>query len=201
MLCHVDLNQLVSQLPAPFILLGDFKGHSPLWGHDDTNSRGRQIEQLISDHCLCLLNNDEKTYFDAPTRSFHSLDLAICSPVLLPLLKFDVDQDLHNSDYFPLLVTHVNGAGTRIRPPTYHFHRADWDKFTRLAIITGTMVQNRPLDEAAFNVTEAIRNAADAAIPKTSNSPRKLCKPWWNASCQQKGTKEGVGYFQEVPHH
>ncbi|GFY17258.1 putative RNA-directed DNA polymerase from transposon X-element [Trichonephila clavipes] len=37
---QVDLNQLVSQLPAPFILLGDFNGHSPLWGHDDTNSRG-----------------------------------------------------------------------------------------------------------------------------------------------------------------
>ncbi|GFX10881.1 RNA-directed DNA polymerase from mobile element jockey [Trichonephila clavipes] len=29
---QVDLNQLVSQLPAPFILLGDFNGHSPLWG-------------------------------------------------------------------------------------------------------------------------------------------------------------------------
>ncbi|GFX25534.1 putative RNA-directed DNA polymerase from transposon X-element [Trichonephila clavipes] len=47
------------------------------------------------------------------------------------------------------------------------------------------MVQNRAVDEAVFNVTEAIRNAANAAIPKTSNSPRKLCKPWWNASCQQ----------------
>ncbi|GFW97573.1 putative RNA-directed DNA polymerase from transposon X-element [Trichonephila clavipes] len=29
---QVDLNHLVSQLPAPFILLGDFNGHSPLWG-------------------------------------------------------------------------------------------------------------------------------------------------------------------------
>ncbi|GFX06658.1 hypothetical protein TNCV_382541 [Trichonephila clavipes] len=37
---QVDLNHLVSQLPAPFILLGDFNGHSPLWGHDVTNSRG-----------------------------------------------------------------------------------------------------------------------------------------------------------------
>ncbi|GFW06955.1 hypothetical protein TNCV_1539341 [Trichonephila clavipes] len=32
--------------------------------------RGRQIEQLISDHCLCLLNNDEKTYFHAPRGHF-----------------------------------------------------------------------------------------------------------------------------------
>ncbi|GFX24541.1 putative RNA-directed DNA polymerase from transposon X-element [Trichonephila clavipes] len=58
------------------------------------------------------------------------------------------------------------------------------------------MVQNRAVDEAVFNVTEAIRNAADAAIPKTSNSPRKLCKPWWNASCQQaKRNKGGRGVF------
>ncbi|GFS90849.1 probable RNA-directed DNA polymerase from transposon X-element [Trichonephila clavipes] len=198
---QVDLNQLVSQLPAPFILLGDFNGHSPLWGHDDTNSRGRQIEQLISDHCLCLLNNDEKTYFHAPTRTFHSLDLAICSPPLLPMLNFEVANDLHNSDHFPLLVSHVNGAGTRFRPPTYHFHRADWDKFTRLAIITGTMVQNRAVDEAVFTVTEAIRNAADAAIPKTSNSPRTLCKPWWNASCQQakKEQRRAWGIFRRYP--
>ncbi|GFV58944.1 putative RNA-directed DNA polymerase from transposon X-element [Trichonephila clavipes] len=63
---QVDLNHLVSQLPAPFILLGDFNGHSPLWGMM-IQTRGRQIEQLISDHCLCLLKNDEKTYFHAPT--------------------------------------------------------------------------------------------------------------------------------------
>ncbi|GFU07091.1 putative RNA-directed DNA polymerase from transposon X-element [Trichonephila clavipes] len=200
---QVDLNQLVSQLPAPFILLGDFNGHSPLRGHDDTNSHGRQIKQSISDHCLCLLNNDEKTYFHAPTSTFHSLDLAIYSPTLLPMLNFEVDDDLHNSDHFPLLVSHVNGAGTRVRPPTYHFHRADWDKFTRLAIITGTMVQNRAVDDAVLNVTESIRNAADAAIRKTSNSTRKLCKPWWNASCQQakKEQRRAWGYFQEVPHH
>ncbi|GFV81160.1 putative RNA-directed DNA polymerase from transposon X-element [Trichonephila clavipes] len=174
---QVDLKQLVCQLPAPFILLGDFNGHNPLWGHNDTNSRGRQIEQLISDHCLCLLNNDEKTYFHAPTRTFHSLDLAICSPTLLLLLNFEVDKDLHNSVHFPLLVSHVDGAGTRVRPPTCHFHRADWEKFTRLAVITGTMVQNRAVDDAVLNDTECIRNAADAAIPKTSNSTRKLCKP------------------------
>ncbi|GFS63577.1 putative RNA-directed DNA polymerase from transposon X-element [Trichonephila clavipes] len=63
------------------------------------------------------------------------------------------------------------------------------------------MVQNRAVDEAVFNVTEAIRNAADAAIPKTSNSPRKLCKPWWNASCQQakKEQRRAWGIFRRYP--
>ncbi|GFS70537.1 putative RNA-directed DNA polymerase from transposon X-element [Trichonephila clavipes] len=39
---QVDLNRLVNQLPAPFILLGDFNGYSPLWGHDGTNSPTQQ---------------------------------------------------------------------------------------------------------------------------------------------------------------
>ncbi|GBN18768.1 hypothetical protein AVEN_39699-1 [Araneus ventricosus] len=43
-----DLETLVDQLPTPFILLGDFNGHSTLWCSDVTNSRGRQIERLIS---------------------------------------------------------------------------------------------------------------------------------------------------------
>ncbi|GFT33374.1 putative RNA-directed DNA polymerase from transposon X-element, partial [Trichonephila clavipes] len=40
-----DLNDLVDQLPAPFVILGDFNGHSTLWGSVKTNHRGRQIEQ------------------------------------------------------------------------------------------------------------------------------------------------------------
>ncbi|GBM69287.1 hypothetical protein AVEN_171741-1, partial [Araneus ventricosus] len=79
-----DLETLVDQLPTPFLLLGDFNGCSALWRSDVTNTRGRQIEQLISNNCLCLLNNNEKTYFHEPTRTFHSLDLAICSPTLMP---------------------------------------------------------------------------------------------------------------------
>ncbi|GFW10289.1 hypothetical protein TNCV_4812571 [Trichonephila clavipes] len=63
------------------------------------------------------------------------------------------------------------------------------------------MVQNGAVDEAVFNVTEAIRNAADAAIPRTSNYPQKLCKPWWNASRQQakKAQRRAWGIFRRYP--
>ncbi|GBN19842.1 hypothetical protein AVEN_198109-1, partial [Araneus ventricosus] len=84
---HIDqtnLNNLMLQLPEPFVILGDLNGHSQIWGSDDTNSRGRQIEKLLHVHNLCLLNTDEITHFHTPTRTFHSIDLAICSPSLLP---------------------------------------------------------------------------------------------------------------------
>ncbi|GFT60628.1 hypothetical protein TNCV_1966961 [Trichonephila clavipes] len=51
-----DLNNLVDQLPAPFVILGDFNGHSTLWGSVKMNPRSRQIEQAdnaarsMSDH-------------------------------------------------------------------------------------------------------------------------------------------------------
>ncbi|GBN51438.1 hypothetical protein AVEN_151283-1 [Araneus ventricosus] len=127
-----DLNILVDQLPAPFVLLGDFNGHSTLWGSESTNSRGRQMEQFISDYYLCLLNND-KTYFHEPTRAFHTLDLAICSPELLPFLKFSLEGDLHNSDHFALIISPADNSVTQ-SPPTYFFQRADWAVFARLAL-------------------------------------------------------------------
>ncbi|GFW52165.1 putative RNA-directed DNA polymerase from transposon X-element [Trichonephila clavipes] len=58
------------------------------------------------------------------------------------------------------------------------------------------MVQNRAVDDALLNVTEAIRHPK--AIPKTSNSTRKLCTPWRNASCQQpKRNKAGRGLWRK----
>ncbi|GFX26023.1 hypothetical protein TNCV_2273641 [Trichonephila clavipes] len=50
------------------------------------------------------------------------------------------------------------------------------------AVITCAMVPDRAVDAAAFDIIDAI-SATDASIPKTSNSHRKLCIPWWNSVC------------------
>ncbi|GBM14721.1 hypothetical protein AVEN_130589-1, partial [Araneus ventricosus] len=185
-----QLNNLVDQVPKPFLLLGDFNGHSALWGSDSTNSRGRQIEQFISNNCLCLLNNDEKTYFHEPTRSFHSLDLAICSPDLLPLLNFEVGDDLHNSDHFPLIVSHADSGGAIQLPPRYLFQRADWAAFMQLAGVTEAMVSTADISEAVQHVVDIIINAADNTIPKSSPRLRKFRRPWWNEACRDSYRKQ-----------
>ncbi|GBN04876.1 hypothetical protein AVEN_124487-1 [Araneus ventricosus] len=169
-----DLDTLVDLLLTPFILLGDFNGHINLWGSDVTNSRGRQIERLISNNCLCLLNNDEKTYFHEPTRTFHSLDLAICSPTLMPLLNFSVGSDLYNNDHFPLIVSYANSGGAVRYPPRYLFQRADWEKFMQLADVTESMVCTADITEAVQNVVDCIINAANNSIPKCSPRPRNF---------------------------
>ena len=57
-----DLEHLIQQLPAPFVLVGDLNAHSPLWGDVRQDSRGKMVEKLLNDYNLCLLNTGEPTY-------------------------------------------------------------------------------------------------------------------------------------------
>ena len=50
------------QLPAHFVFLGDFSGHSPLWDDARHDSRGQTLEQTLNDYKLCLLRTGEHTY-------------------------------------------------------------------------------------------------------------------------------------------
>ena len=75
-----EFDELIDQLPKPFVLVGDFNAHSSLWGCRDTNVKGRQIEDFISEHNLCLLNDKNHIYLHPATGSYSSLDLTLCSP-------------------------------------------------------------------------------------------------------------------------
>ncbi|GBN98558.1 RNA-directed DNA polymerase from mobile element jockey [Araneus ventricosus] len=199
---RTDLNNLISQLPSPFIILGDLNGHSPFWGSTDANSRGLQIEQLLADHNLCLLNSDEKTHFHLPTRTFHSVNLPICSPFLLPFFSLTVDNDLYNSDHFPLIITDNRHYPTNsYRPPKYVLNAANWQKFTSLANINSDTIKSSSIEQALSYIVNTIIEAADSSIPKTSGKRKRQNKPWWNAECQQayKIQRKAWGIFRRYP--
>ena len=40
-----ELNNLIEQLPKPFILMGDFNSHKIIWGSKTTNKRGQILEK------------------------------------------------------------------------------------------------------------------------------------------------------------
>ena len=42
-----DLQDVIDQHPSPFIQMGDFNGHHTLWGSEDINNKGQQLEDLI----------------------------------------------------------------------------------------------------------------------------------------------------------
>ena len=117
------------QLPAPFVLIGDFNAHSRLWGDMWQDSRGQMVEKLLNDYNLCLLNTGEPTYRHDPSLA----------------LEFDwlAHNDLCRSDHFPVILK------TSLRddePAAEHwkFDRADWMSFR-------TLCESRLSDELALS--------------------------------------------------
>lgn len=77
-----ELEDLIDQLPPPFLLLGDFNAHNPLWGSPRRDSRGGVIERVLRSTGLCILNNSQPTYYSPTTNTFTSIDLSLAHPIL-----------------------------------------------------------------------------------------------------------------------
>ena len=73
-IAKTELINLIKQLPSPFVLLGNFKGHSAVWGNE-SNSRGQMVKNLFSKMDLCILNDSSATYIYPTTDSTFALDL------------------------------------------------------------------------------------------------------------------------------
>ena len=78
-----DLINLTEQMPSPLVLLGDFNGHSPVWGNECYNTRGQMLEGLFKEMDLCILNDGSAAYIHPTTGSTWALNLSICGPSLL----------------------------------------------------------------------------------------------------------------------
>lgn len=99
-----DLHTLILQLPPPFLLLGDFNAHHPLWGCAHADSRGSAVERILLSSNLCLLNDKEPTFFSATHRTFTSIDLSIASPALANCFEWKVSNNPLGSDHFPIFI-------------------------------------------------------------------------------------------------
>ncbi|GBN35013.1 hypothetical protein AVEN_183830-1 [Araneus ventricosus] len=151
---------------------------------DKTRDNNRQDQTSPS-----KLNKEE-------SRTFHTLDLAICSPSLAIQWDFSVADDLHNSDHFPIILSYSDDDVTYPeRPKRYIFNKADWTLFSQMTLISKQLVEKESIDDVVYEITDILMTAADAAIPKTSRKIPKNWKPWWNAECgiaDKKQTK-GIG--------
>ena len=98
-----DLTHLESQLPKPFMIVGDFNSHNYLWGGNKSDAKGKVMETFMTRSNICLFNDDTPTYLHPATGSFTSIDLTMCSPSLFMDFTWRVEEDLHGSDHFPII--------------------------------------------------------------------------------------------------
>ena len=126
---QIDLTILIEQLPSPFVLLGDFIGHSPLSGDDHCSRRGRVLEGLFSTLDLCILSGGSETCIHPASGSASALDLAVCGPSLVLDCECSTHDDLCGSDPVVLAATSNDEDRSLNR---WNFGRADWLSFRAL---------------------------------------------------------------------
>jgi len=175
-----SLENIVEQLPKPFVLLGDFNAHSDLWGNTHTDARGKIVEDFIHKNNICLYNTDCPTYLNPSNLNPSSIDLTLCDPDIFSDFLWSVDDDQHGSDHFPLFLS-SNVPSVSSHPEKWNFKKANWDSFVsdcRLLLNEHSNILSFP----AFQ--EQLLAVSEKHIPRTSPKPRKN-KPWFSEECRK----------------
>lgn len=198
---NVSLTSLISQLPKPYIILGDFNAHNAIWGSSSNDTTGNMIENVmlnpISD--LVCLNNGSNTHLTLSSGTFSAIDLAFASSNVSLKLRWDVHDDLCESDHFPIFVS-IPEANTKYtkRKKWLHQH-ADWKKFQQLAVMEPH--HNSSMETIVKDITNTIVNAAKRTIPMTSDIVTRKQVPWWSSEVKTliKNRKRALRTFKSQP--
>uniref|UniRef100_A0A1B0CBY7 Reverse transcriptase domain-containing protein n=1 Tax=Lutzomyia longipalpis TaxID=7200 RepID=A0A1B0CBY7_LUTLO len=177
---YENLQNLLSQLPTPFLILGDYNAHSTTWGCISTNTRGRVIERFVFENDLVVMNNGSFTHISSSYGSLAAIDLSICSPVLSLSFNWEVARDIYNSDHFPVILTSLDASVNITRRRRWKEDQADWVSYQRQ--IQGRLSLNGslPVKVQADKFSEEILKVAELFVPRTSIQVRKKYVPWWS---------------------
>ncbi len=154
-----DVDRLVPDHPAPFLLQGDFNGRHPLWSDCITNPRGVLLASLVENEELAIFNSEEMTHFHSQTGLFTAIDLSLCSSTVFLAFNWKVLTDLHGSDPFPIILTSAKGK-PRTRLHRWRIERADWQIFTQLCSTARIVDTFGSTDEAPACLSAVVHSAA-----------------------------------------
>lgn len=192
--CHfslVQLQNLIEQLPKPFLILGDFNSHSLCWGSYKLDERGRIVEQLLETPNIICLNKKQHTHFNNSYRTFSAIDLALCCSSIGHRFDWTALSELYGSDHFPIVIHMNDQNGDELAPrPKWIFAKANWSKYqeivsTKMDSLTDKNLMYKTSNDAVNEFTHIILEAADNSIPRTRGSTNKRQVPWWDAECRK----------------
>lgn len=195
-----DLAKLITQLPEPYIILGDFNAHHYVWGSKINSNRGKIIENLITNFDLNILNDGRGTRLNPSNGNETCIDLAICSASLSTLFSWNVHDDACNSDHYPIFIKPLNTRVVDEKRPHWILKTADWDKFSLLVEFDDSFF-DKPIDDQNSHIVETIINAANQTIRKSSGKVGQKSVPWWNNTISQavKDRKHSLNFFKKHP--
>ena len=179
-----DVENLLSQLRPPFLLLGDMNAKSPLWGEATTNDRGAIFETILLNNNVTLLNTNASTLYHVQTVTYSTIDLSICSSDCILDFNYEVIDSLHDSDHFPIKITTTVPRTNLDRPPRFKTERANWELFQTMTETCLNADEVDDIDELVDNIGSIIMESAEVCIPTSSGTVGRVSVLWWTADCR-----------------
>ena len=130
----IELQNLVTQLPSPFLILGDFNAHNTMWGGTTLDVKGEIIEDLVNSNPISILNDGSFTYHNIYNNSYSAIDLSICSSSIYLDFEWSVDEFLNGSDHYPIYLKTVKNI-TSSSTPKWKLEQADWTKYSQYIVL------------------------------------------------------------------
>ena len=177
------IENLVNQLPKPFMLVGDFNAHSPLWFDRRECARGKVIQKIIEDRDIFLLDQNKTTHISRAHQTSSHIDLSIVSLDLMDDFDWEADDYYRTSDHAPIYIT------SRLQEEhsfekRWIMKKAEWDKYTEKTEVDRGIDDFNTVEDAVDYLGEVIFEAADHSIPKSKGSGGRINPPWWNDECR-----------------
>lgn len=203
-----DLNDIIKQLPKPFLFLGDFNCRNQSWGSNHTDSRGKTFEKFLENDQITLFNSGEYTRHNAAHNTFSAIDLTISNSAFAPKTEWKVLTEYSTSDHWPIAIKILNEL-PKIHPlPRWRLKNPNWNLYSD--IITQNLYDKPFNFESATNQTQInliidhfcniILEAANKTIGKTNTQLKRKSVPWWNKDCNDaiKTYKKALNRFKKT---
>lgn len=187
-----ELRSILSALPSPILVMGDFNTHHTLWGCYYCDGFSPLLVDMIDDFNLCIVNDGSPTRRVNPNQNPKTaVDLSLSTPSLASQLSWLVLPSTYGSDHFPILLS-LNNRPTPSAPCKsllpYNLKKANWSDFSSSV---DNLINSLPDVAGGENVVlcyekflSALLTSADLHIPKKNSTQNQLpSNPWWDKEC------------------
>ena len=92
-----DIENILNQIPSPFIITGDFNSHHTTWGSKNTDRRGKEIYKAVDNDNIVILNNNKPTHINIANGLMSNIDLSFSNSSLAQRLEWNVYKNITSS--------------------------------------------------------------------------------------------------------
>ncbi|XP_025413600.1 uncharacterized protein LOC112685808 [Sipha flava] len=178
-----DIENILNQIPSPFIINGDFNSHHTSWASKSTDRRGKEFYKSVDNDNIVILNNNEPTHINIANGLMSNIDLSLSNSALAQRLKWNVYKNITSSDHFPIIIKYLSRTNDSTKGERWNLKNPNWSLYSELLeeeINNIKDVETVDINTLVNTFTNSIIQTANLTIGKSTTNNRKLKVPWWN---------------------